>query len=337
MACLCLSFHHHHCYLQVNYTCNVSLPCLPQLVYGLAWSGQGCLSCVHTTITECVTYIHVQVPQTSPSLPPPLPPTHLRASTPAPVPAFGPARVTPSKPPLGLGAQAGAPTTHKTSSTPCLARTTSDNPSLDDFEGASASVLRKWGMLKETEEDTGSSEEGDDVLVSLLDSAADLRAQPAEGKGVPISGVQTPDKPVHELMPSPCMPSPGKATPSPRPATPKQTSAASPSKKKHGMAWICCKASPTKPDFEEPASRVPAERDQAAPSVEQLPNGDSYRGQYVEDVRQGHAVYRFANGDVYQGQFGQDCMQGSGVYTFANEGRYSGQVKLLPECSVGAL
>ena len=188
-------------------------------------------------------------------------------------------------------------------------------------------------MLKETEEESGSEEE-DAELVSLLDSAADLRAQPADGAkqsgwGVPISASQTPDKPVQELMPSPCMPSPAKAEITHRPVTPSPTSDATPRKKKRSMAWVCCKASPTKPDIETPAGRVPHERDQAVPSErERLPNGDSYRGQYGDGVRQGHAVYSFANGDVYEGQFGQDCMQGSGVYTFANEGKYTGQVML---------
>lgn len=256
--------------------------------------------------------------------------------SPAPVPAFGPTRVTPSKPPLSLSSQAGAPPTHRTTSTPRLARSASDNLSLDDFEGASASVLRKWGMLKETEEESASSDEGNDELVSLLDSAADLRAQPADAKqagwGVPIlGGVHTPDQPVHELMPSPCMPSPVKAKPVEPPVAPKPTPGPSPSKKKR-MAWICCKASPTKPDYEEPAARVPAEREQAVPSLEQLPNGDSFKGQYTNGAREGHAVYHFANGDVYEGQFGQDRMQGSGIYTFSNEGKYAGQVicSLMP-------
>lgn len=269
-----------------------------------------------------------QVPQTAASLPPPFPPTNPKALSPAPVPAFGPTRVTPSKPPLSLSSQAGTPLTHRATSTPRLARSASDNLSLDDFEGASASVLRKWGMLKETEEESASSDEGNDELVSLLDSAADLRAQPADAKqgwGVPISGgVHTPDQPVHELMPSPCMPSPVKAKPTEPPIAPKPTPGPSPSKKKR-MAWICCKASPTKLDYEEPAARVPDEREQAAPSLEQLPNGDSFKGQYTNGAREGHAVYHFANGDVYEGQFGQDRMQGSGIYTFANDGKYAGQ------------
>ena len=284
--------------------------------------------------------LYTQVPQTAPSMPPSLPPTHPKgASIPPLAPAFGPTRITPTKSPLSLAAaaQPGTPVTHRahSSSVPYLARTTSaasDSPSLDQFEGASASVLRKWGMLKETEADSESdsqaSDAGADELVTVLDSAADLRAQPADKQsgawGVPIAGAQTEEQPVHEIMPVPGMPTPPKA----RPATPKQAPQASttPSKKKSSMAWICCKASPTKPDYEEPASRVPEQRDQAVPRLEKLSNGDIFKGQYAEGVRQGHAVYRFANGDLYEGQFGEDRMQGSGVYIFAHQGRFAGQV-----------
>lgn len=267
---------------------------------------------------------------------PPLAPTHTKGGLPPPLaPAFGPTRITPSKPPLSLGAaaQPATPTSHRgrpTYTLHHLARTASaasDSPSLDQFEDASASVLRKWGMLKETEDESESSDDGTDELVNVLDSAADLRVQPADkqatpgGAGVPISGDQAETQPVHEVMPSPCMPSPPKT----RLATPKQTSSAAHplSKKKRSMAWICCKASPTKTEYEGSGGDVSK---QGAPRLERLSNGDTFKGQYAEGVRQGHAVYRFANGDLYEGQFAQNRMQGCGVYTFAREGRFAGQV-----------
>ena len=269
---------------------------------------------------------------------PPLPPTLTRGGSNLPLaPAFGPTRITPSKPPLSLGAapQPATPTTHKTrfTATPRLARTASaasDSPSLDQFEGASASVLRKWGMLKETEDESESSDGSTDELVNVLDSAADLRVQPADKQAAPwglggrVPGGEGQHQPVHEIMPTPCMPSPAKphlatARGTPPPATPR-------SKKKRSMAWICCKASPTKPDLEDVAGGAPNELNQAVPQLERLSNGDSFKGQYAEGVRQGHAVYRFANGDLYEGQFAQDRMQGSGVYTFVHEGRFAGQV-----------
>ena len=269
----------------------------------------------------------------------PLPSTHTKGgSIPPLAPAFGPTRITPTKPPLSLSAapHPATSTSHKTrpSSAPRLARSASaasDSPSLDEFEGASASVLRKWGMLKETEDESESSDGGTDELVNVLDSAADLRVQPADkqaspwGVGGAVSGGQAQDGLVHEIMPTPCMPSPTK----PRLATPDGTPrVASPHsmKKKRSMAWMCCKASPTKPDHDEAAGGVPNELDQAVPQLERLSNGDTFKGQYTEGIRQGHAVYRFANGDLYEGQFAEDRMQGSGVYTFAHEGKFAGQV-----------
>ena len=192
----------------------------------------------------------------------------------------------------------------------------SDSPSLEDFESASASVLRKWGMLKETEEEQAAvSDEEDAELVSVLDSAADLRAEPADSK---LSQLE----PISDTAPEPCMPSPAKSAaavaPPPTPANP-------PSQKKKGFAWMCCRASPTKPEADE---AVPAAAEaEAGPREEKLPNGDSYRGQHEGGVRQGMAVYRFADGDAFEGEFAQNCMHGAGVYSFANEGRYAGQVK----------
>ncbi|KAL0054843.1 hypothetical protein WJX82_003081 [Trebouxia sp. C0006] len=147
-----------------------------------------------------------------------------------------------------------------------------------------------------------------------------LHSSPLQLRQVPqtVSSLPPPFSPTHPKA------IPVKAKPVEPPVAPKPTPGPSPSKKKR-MAWICCKASPTKPDYEKPAARVPAEREQAVPSLEQLPNGDSFKGQYTNGAREGHAVYHFANGDVYEGQFGQDRMQGSGIYTFSNEGKYAGQ------------
>lgn len=192
----------------------------------------------------------------------------------------------------------------------------SDSPSLEDFESASASVLRKWGMLKETEdEQAAAADEEDAELVSVLDSAADLRAEPADSK---LSQLE----PISDTAPEPCMPSPAKSAAA---VAPPATPAKPPSQKKKGFAWMCCRASPTKPEADE---AVPAAAEaEAGPREEKLPNGDSYRGQHEGGVRQGMAVYRFANGDAFEGEFAQNCMHGAGVYSFANEGRYAGQVK----------
>lgn len=181
-------------------------------------------------------------------------------------------------------------------------------------------------MLKETEEEQAAESEDEDMeLVSVLDSAADLRAQPADSKLDQL-------EPISDAAPEPCMPSPAKST-----AAVAQPAAApkAPSPKKKGFGWMCCRASPTKPEADEAVPAAAAA--EAAPLVEELPNGDSYRGKHVEGVRQGLAVYRFANGDAFEGDFADSCMHGAGVYSFANEGRYAGQVPCWSNVDPGSM
>lgn len=315
------------------------------LVAACKWSSQ-IVPHMMSALRRCV---HgKQVPQTAASMAPPLTPSHVRASRSGPAlpPAFGPTKAAPqtATPSLAAGPQpasvtplagsmsrtdsaatrafpprAGSQTAllrKKPSKLGRASSTASDSPSLEDFESASASVLRKWGMLKETEEQQAADSEVEDPeLVGVLDSAADIRAQPAESK---LSQLE----PISDAAPEPCMPSPAKPKAAvAQPPTPKKA----PSPQKKGFAWMCCRASPTKPELDE---AVPAAAEAAGgPIVEELPNGDSYRGEHADGMRQGLAVYRFANGDAFEGDFAQNCMHGVGVYSFANQGCYSGQVR----------
>ncbi|NRB63647.1 MAG: caspase family protein [Saprospiraceae bacterium] len=57
------------------------------------------------------------------------------------------------------------------------------------------------------------------------------------------------------------------------------------------------------------------------------PNGDTYIGNWRNQVRQGKGRFRFASGNEYLGEFDRNLMQGYGVMTYANGNRYEGQWK----------
>lgn len=53
-------------------------------------------------------------------------------------------------------------------------------------------------------------------------------------------------------------------------------------------------------------------------------NGDSYKGQLLEGVKEGEGLYRFKNGDFYKGNFENNNFHGKGTYTTSNGDIYTG-------------
>ena len=60
-------------------------------------------------------------------------------------------------------------------------------------------------------------------------------------------------------------------------------------------------------------------------------NGNIHEGNYKDDKKNGHGVYKFANapnkGDVYEGNFKDDERDGHGVHKFADGRVLDGQWK----------
>lgn len=55
------------------------------------------------------------------------------------------------------------------------------------------------------------------------------------------------------------------------------------------------------------------------------PNGDTYIGNWQNQVRHGKGRFRFASGNEYLGMFDRNVMQGYGVMTYANGNTYEGE------------
>ena len=47
-------------------------------------------------------------------------------------------------------------------------------------------------------------------------------------------------------------------------------------------------------------------------------NGDTYTGEFKNNLRDGQAIFTFANGDMYNGEFKNDKRHGRGITTYAN-------------------
>ena len=56
-------------------------------------------------------------------------------------------------------------------------------------------------------------------------------------------------------------------------------------------------------------------------------NGDTYEGEWKNDVVHGQGTYTFANGEKYVGNFKDGKRHGQGTYTFASGEKYVGNYK----------
>ena len=89
--------------------------------------------------------------------------------------------------------------------------------------------------------------------------------------------------------------------------------------------------------FAHEVDRDMRKRHEAKP--EQLPGGEWYKGNWVQDKRHGHGIGVFPGGEIYRGEWKQDRINGNGVLRNAEgdviEGRFrdgelvDGQAKVL--------
>jgi len=56
-------------------------------------------------------------------------------------------------------------------------------------------------------------------------------------------------------------------------------------------------------------------------------NGDSYEGDFKEDMRNGYGILKFGNGDIFQGEFKENYKNGKGTFMWANGNTYEGMWK----------
>ena len=68
-----------------------------------------------------------------------------------------------------------------------------------------------------------------------------------------------------------------------------------------------------------------------------MSTGASYRGEYSDDVKQGHGIYCYPDGAVYNGQFQNDYVWGNGLKVNKSLEIYSGGWVKGHRCGVGAL
>lgn len=62
-------------------------------------------------------------------------------------------------------------------------------------------------------------------------------------------------------------------------------------------------------------------------SVVSFPNGDKYKGAFVNGLFHGWGVYTYNSGDRYEGEFQSDMKSGNGTMFFANGDKYTGEFK----------
>ena len=53
-------------------------------------------------------------------------------------------------------------------------------------------------------------------------------------------------------------------------------------------------------------------------------NGDYYRGNFQQGMKNGFGIYQFKDSSRYEGSFINNQMSGKGVYYFANGDKYEG-------------
>ena len=56
-------------------------------------------------------------------------------------------------------------------------------------------------------------------------------------------------------------------------------------------------------------------------------NGDKYEGHYKNNLKEGFGIYSYKNGDIYEGNFKNDKYEGKGVYKYSNGDIYEGEYK----------
>ena len=54
-------------------------------------------------------------------------------------------------------------------------------------------------------------------------------------------------------------------------------------------------------------------------------DGNTYKGQWKDNLRHGNGQYTWANGDIYSGQWLRNEMHGEGVFDYHNGDVYSGK------------
>ncbi|KXZ43972.1 hypothetical protein GPECTOR_76g793 [Gonium pectorale] len=70
---------------------------------------------------------------------------------------------------------------------------------------------------------------------------------------------------------------------------------------------------------------APGEARTCATSRAAFPNGDSYFGSYLDDLKHGPGLYAFANGAAYAGEYVSGKRHGRGVMVFPDGGTYVGE------------
>lgn len=78
---------------------------------------------------------------------------------------------------------------------------------------------------------------------------------------------------------------------------------------------------PTAPDTKAVSSVVPPGKTKLKVS---MPNGDSYEGEMIGNVRHGVGTYTFASGDRYEGDFVDNTIHGKGTQTYVSGDAYTG-------------
>eukprot|EP00043_Microstomoeca_roanoka_P009450 m.89622 g.89622 ORF g.89622 m.89622 type:complete len:213 (-) comp14587_c3_seq2:378-1016(-) len=58
-----------------------------------------------------------------------------------------------------------------------------------------------------------------------------------------------------------------------------------------------------------------------------LPNGDEYKGDYVDGQRHGQGIYQFKNGARYEGGYSQNKKHGRGIFYYPDGSKYEGDFK----------
>ncbi len=58
-----------------------------------------------------------------------------------------------------------------------------------------------------------------------------------------------------------------------------------------------------------------------------LPQGGSYSGQWLNNLKEGKGIFTWQDGDQYDGDWAQNKRNGDGIYKWANGNQYVGEWK----------